>query len=87
MSLGIYLEVSSKPPHLQLTNYFTQSQHGHRKQPALAGELLMEGLALTKQQQRHFGCQDPTRLNDLQMEAVMVSQKIAAEAGALLGTN
>ena len=54
--------------------------------PALVGHRLTSDVVLTKQQLRHFGCQDPKRLSDLQLDAVMVSQKIAAEAGALLGS-
>jgi len=44
------------------------------KQTAPAGENFTSEVILTKQQLQHFGCHDTKRLQDLQLEAMMVTQ-------------
>ncbi len=44
------------------------------KKTAPAGEIFTSEVIFTQQQLQHFGCHDTKRLQDLQLEALMVTQ-------------
>ena len=51
-------------------------KHGSKHTVPAGAGLLTQGVVFTKQQLQYFGCQEPKKLEDLQMEAMMVSKRL-----------
>ena len=59
-----------------IQQHFPRVNHGQSRQTASAGTSFTPDVVFTKQQMQYFGCQDPERLHNLQLEAMTVKHSL-----------